>query len=81
MIESMLTTIDNPFNPFDDYDSWFAFDTRVGHHTASYLARVVVTSDNMSEPDQRLAIEHAIDEIIDENVNGLYTKVTRVVDD
>lgn len=76
-IESMLTTVDNPYNPFDDYDSWYAYDTRVGHHTASFLARIAVVSDELSEADQNLAIDQAIDEIVNENVNGLYRKVSR----
>lgn len=80
MYHAMLTTTDNPFDPFDDYDSWFAYDTRVGHHTTSYLARIVVTSEDMSEADQNLAIEYAIDEIVEENVNGLYKKVLREVE-
>lgn len=79
MYESMLTTIDNPFDPFDQYDEWYAYDTQLGHHTTSFLARIVVTSDDLSEADQRFAIESAIDEIIIENVSGLYKKVSREV--
>lgn len=79
--ESMLTTVDNPHDPFTDYDAWYAYDTRLGHHTASFLARVVVTSDDISDADQSLAIEQAINEIVEENVNGLYKKVSREVSD
>jgi len=81
MIESMLTTVDNPFDPFTAFDSWFAFDTRHGYHTSSLLARVVNTSYELSEADQSLAIELAIDEIVKENVSGMHTKVTREVPD
>ena len=72
----MLTTIDNPFNPFTEYDEWYAMDVRLGHNTSSFLARIVQTSDELSEPDQDAAIEQAIDEIVKENVSGLYRKVT-----
>lgn len=81
MLQTMLTTVDNPFDPFDDYDEWFAFDSRAGHHTPSFLARITVTSDELSEADQLFAIEQAIDEIVFENVNGLYRKVTREIED
>lgn len=81
MKESMLTTIDNPHDPFNDYDSWFSYDSMHGHHTPNFLARIVVTSDELSEADQNLAIEEAIDEIIRENVTGIYRKVTREVPD
>jgi hypothetical protein len=77
MMVSMLTTMDNPYDPFDDYDQWFAYDSRMGYHTPSFLARIVVTSDEISETDQNIAIDSAIDEIIKENVSGIYKKVTR----
>ena len=43
----MLTTIDNPFNPFDQFDEWFAYDVSKGYHTCSYLARIAKTSDEI----------------------------------
>ena len=73
----MLTTIDNPFNPFTDYDRWNAYDEARGYFTANFLARVVVTSSELSEADQDVAIENAIDEIVKENVLGIYTKVSQ----
>lgn len=76
-----LTTIDNPHDPIDDFPAWFAFDTASGYNSISFLARIVVTSDDLSEFDQEQAIERAIDEIIKENVNGVYRKVVREVAD
>lgn len=72
-----LSTIDNPFDPFEDYDAWQAWDTRSGYHTNSFLARIVHTSDELSNADQAQAIEDAIDEIVTININGMYIKVTR----
>lgn len=71
----MLTTIDNPFNPVTHYDEWYQWDVNAGYNTAAYLARITVTSDDLSETDQDLAIEEAIDEIVSENVLGVYRKV------
>lgn len=81
MIETRLTTVDNPFSPFDDFKSWYAFDEAKGYHTSAFLARLTVTSDELSESDKRLANEEAIDEIVRENVLGLYRKVTREIPD
>ena len=81
MIQSLLTTVDNPFDPFTQWDDWFAYDSRLGYHTPGLLARVVVSSSELSEPDQVAAIVAAIDEIVDENVLGIYRKVTREVPD
>lgn len=79
MQESMLTTVDNPYDPFTQYDEWYAFDERMGYHSNSLLARIVFSSDELSEPDQSAAIESAIDEIVRENVSGKHRKVTQEV--
>lgn len=71
----MLTTIDNPFDPFTQFDEWYAWDEAAGYHTSAYLARIVRTSDELSDADQDLAIEQAIDEICRENILGVYKKV------
>ena len=80
MVQHMLTTVDNPYNPHTHYDEWYAFDLSHGYHTPSFLARILVTSENMSDADQDAAVEAAIDEIVSENVLGIYKKVV-VVDD
>ena len=73
---SMLTTLDNPYNPFTQFDDWYAFDVEKGYYTCNYLARIVKTSDDLSEEDEALAIEQAINEIVSMNITGLYKKVT-----
>ena len=78
MTVHMLTTIDNPYNPWTHYDEWFAWDAQAGYHTPGYLARIVRSSDELSDEDQSLAIEQAIDEIIEEIVLGIYKRVAEV---
>lgn len=73
---TMLTTIDNPFNPFTQYDEWYAFDVAHGYNTCAYLARVVKDSNDLSEADESLAISHGIDEILKYNILGTYLAVT-----
>lgn len=77
MKDSMLTTIDNPYSPFTEFEPWYAFDKARGYNTPSYLARVCITSDELSEADQDLAIELAMDEIISLNPLGIYKKIFR----
>ena len=77
MADHMLTTIDNPFSPFTEFQAWYSFDLAHGYDTPGFLARIVNTSDGLSETDQAQAIELAIDEIVKENVNGVYKKVTQ----
>ena len=75
MADVMLTTIDNPYNPFTEWNEWLQFDLAMGYDTSGYLARVTITSDELSEADQDWAIEDEIDEIVRENVLGIYKKV------
>jgi hypothetical protein len=75
--EFMLTTVDNPFDPFTRFDEWLEYDSNLGYNTPALLARVSNVSNDLSEPDQALAIQQAIDEIVQENVSGMFRKVSR----
>lgn len=75
MNQSMLTTIDNPYDPFTQFDSWKAYDESQGYFTCSYLARITKTSNAFSEADNDLAVEDAMDEIVLLNILGIYKKV------
>lgn len=73
----MLTTIDNPYDPFDQFDDWFSYDERHGYHTCNYLARITKSASDLSVSDQVFAVNEAIDEILKYNVTGMYKKVSR----
>lgn len=75
--EFMLTTIDNPFNPFDDFDSWFLFDVEKGYYSCSRLARITNNSNDLTELEERKDLERAIDEIVRNDPTNLYTKIGR----
>ena len=51
-MKTMLTTIDNPFNPFENFDSWFLFDVEKGYNSCAYLARIAKTSDEFTEEEE-----------------------------
>lgn len=64
MARTMVTTTDNPYNPFKQYDAWRSYDEAVaGYYTNSYLARIAVTSPELSPTEMDQAIEDAVDEI------------------
>lgn len=75
MNEVMLTTEDNPFDPFTQFDEWYAFDVQKGYNTCAYLARISLTSPDLSDEDNRIAYEEAIEEILKFNLTGNYKKV------
>lgn len=74
---TMVTTTDNPYDPFTQFDQWYAFDTIQGYNTCSYLARIAKTSPELSPMDQAIAVEEAVDDIVDMNLLGIYKKVVR----
>lgn len=74
-MKTMLTTIDNPFNPFKDFDSWFLFDVEKGYNSCAYLARIAKTSNEFTEQEEDEEIERAIDEIIKYDFMNIYVKV------
>lgn len=73
----MLTTFDNPFDPFDQFTSWFLFDVEKGYNTCGKLARIAKVTDDMSEKEKDEEIERAIDEIITYDFLNIYKRVTR----
>ena len=75
--ELLLTTLDNPFNPFLQWEQWFAFDVRHGYETCAYLGRICNSSHELSEIEETLAINQAIHEILELNTLGIYIGVTR----
>lgn len=75
--ESMLSTVDNPYDPFLEFKAWYMFDVGRGYNTLALLDRIVITSDVLSPSDQELAEEMAIDEIVSENISGMHIKVVR----
>lgn len=76
-----ITTVDNPYNPFDDFTHWFTFDEVSGYHTCSYLARIANVTDQMTEQEEAEETERAIDEIIKHDFMNIYKKIKIDVND
>lgn len=78
--QCMLTTIDNPFNPFEDFNSWFLFDIEKGYDSCGRTVRIANLSDDLTESEENKEIERAIDEIIKYDFLNIYKKVTRSIE-
>lgn len=70
-----LTTWDNPYDPFTEFTQWFLYDEEKGYHSTSYLGRIARTSDQLSDKENDVETERAIDEILKYDVFGIYKKV------
>lgn len=75
--ECMLTTIDNPYNPFKQFDLWYLYDISKGYNSSAYLARIARTSEQFTDEENNKEVERAIDEIIKYDFTNLYKKVTK----
>ena len=73
----MLSTIDNPYNPFENFESWFMFDTEKEYYSCSRLARIAHFTDDMTEKEIDDETERAIDEIIKHDILDIFIKITK----
>lgn len=78
---AMLTTFDNPYDPFEQFSLWFLFDMQKGYNSCAYLGRIAQTSDKFSQEENEREVEAAIDEIVRNDPFNLYHKVTKAVRD
>lgn len=72
---SMLTTVDNPYDPRLDFKAWYAWDVAQGYNTCNYLALIAIELDGFPEIIQEKETEKAMDEIIQMHDGGLYKKL------
>lgn len=73
----MLTTTDNPFNPFKSFNSWLQFDHDNDYNSGELLARRTYVSDQLTDDEYNDEVERAIDEIITVDPLNIYTKVVK----
>ena len=77
MIEYRLTTVDNPYDPFDNFDQWIMYDNDKGYNSCSYLSRIARVTDDMSDEEVNQENSRAIDEILKYDFMNIYKKVSR----
>lgn len=68
----MITTVDNPFNPREDYLQWNQWDIDNGYNTASYLARILQNFETVDDEYTSQSIEEAQQIMIDNDMIGIY---------
>ena len=74
----LLTTFDNPYSPFDEYDRWLEFDrNEKGYNTSELLARNIERIDNADDFDEDEVRRIAIDDIVSRNPLGVHIRITK----
>lgn len=72
-----ITTVDNPFDPFTQFKEWYAYDIALGYNTCDHLARLTASSSDLSDEDNELDMEQAVDAVIETDMLDVYRKVRR----
>ena len=82
MVATFVTTLDNPYDYFTQFDEWYAYDTSHGYdvigqpyNTLNYVARIANVNSNMTDLEYNAAVNDAVDEICRLNLTGNYRKV------
>ena len=80
--EAMLSTIDNEWNPFDNFSEWYSRDLELARQQnrrscSGYLAIIAANSDDVSDNEFNQVMNDAIDEIVELDLSGTFIKVTR----
>ena len=70
----MLTTFDNPYDPFEQFNEWFMFDVEKGYYSCNKLARIANVTDEMTQKEIEEETNRAIEVIIDNDITNTYKK-------
>ena len=72
VVPMILSTPDNPYDPFKNFELWYAYDEEHGHHTCSYVERLTNSSDVLSDAQLQVAVNEAVRKIFTVNPQGMY---------
>lgn len=61
---ALLTTTDNPFDPFENFEDWMNYDIANGYYTCEKIDRLSITSNSLSENENLDSINDAMEELI-----------------
>lgn len=77
--EVMLTTFDNPYDPFEEFASWWLYDIEHGYNTCALLGRLTGYTEELSVVEEDEDRVRAIDAIIDNDFLNIYKKKFRTI--
>ena len=77
--EFMLTTNDNPFDPFEQFASWLLFDKEKGYNSCEKIATLAHITDDMTQKEIDEETNRVIEKIIELDFLDIYTKAYKKV--
>ena len=73
-----ITSEDNPYDPFTQFDSWLSYDIQMGYCTCERLASIVKSlPESLTDSENNFFVNDAIDELIKA---GCYNKSGQFVE-
>lgn len=71
----LLTTVDNPYHPSEEFDEWYKFDHEHGYYTDQRLAKVAKTSIYLTDAENQRIINSAVNDFVRLDELGIYKRV------
>lgn len=81
MVRCFLTTFDNPYSPYEQFEQWYQYDMDHGYNSSGLLMRLAETSSQFTDNENAYEIERAIDRIIAVDPINNYKKLKITIDD
>ena len=75
MGDYMITTIDNPWNPFTHYHEWLDHDMRHGYNTDQWLYILSRSSNDLPMEEQDEQIDVGAQRLLELDPYGLHVKL------
>lgn len=76
-----ITTVDNPWNPFTNWNEWLAYDMVKGYFTCNRVSRLAPISEVLPDSINRETLKEAYDQMIKEGAfdkDGNFVEYTLV---
>lgn len=68
----MLTTIDNPYDPYNQYDQWLDWDHAHGYFTQEYMGRLANVPMDTDGDDLDAITDRVIQFILQNDSENIY---------
>lgn len=81
MVRCFLTTFDNPYSPYEQFEEWYRYDTDHGYNSSGLLMRLAETSSQFTDNENAYEIEKAINRIVAADPQNIYKKLKIEVKD
>ena len=81
MVQCFLTTVDNPYDPYEQFEQWYRFDNDHGYNSSGLLMRLAETSSQFTDNENAYEIEKAIDKIVAADPCNIYKKIKMDIKD